>query len=486
MSFFITHEDKQVVPLWIGGKDQPVRSSQVFEVIKASENRTVHHVHSADETDAKAAIEAATTAFASWSKTPLAKRREILNKASELLRLRTMDIDALQQLETSSPPNYSCGMSAGAADTMLEIASQITNACTGDLPHSENDNAVTVMRMPIGPVLFISPWNSPTFLGPRGIATALAAGCTVILKASELCPYTYRVICQIFADAGLPAGALNQIVVRREDAVTITETIIADPRIRKVEFIGSAAVGSSIAQLCGKHLKPILLELGGKCPAIICKDANLAAAAQACAFGACWHHGQICMSTERVIVVKEVAEEFSALLKAAMDSWVPMAGGAASKQLGDKAHALVQEAVEAGAEFLTGDNSFLDEAQTKLRPTVVTKVPKDSRLYYQECFGPSTSLYVVDDDEQALELANDSPYGLTGCIWTANHLRGLNLAKRLEVSLVSVNGGTVVVDIPHTMSVSASKGSGWGSINGAAGIREFLFMKAVVVRPHEQ
>lgn len=304
MPIFQKAGQKDVLPLWINGEDQSVHSGKHIEVIQAVENKVVHHAQSASIEDAKKAISAATSAFPIWSRTPLTKRRQILLKAADLLTLRAQELGEMQALETSAPAHFGQRFSMGGAATVQEIAAQITTAFEGVLPYSENDGThLMVTRQAIGPILLISPWNGPTYLAPRGIATALAAGCTIALKASELCPATYRLICQVFADAGVPAGALNQIVCRREDAAAVTEAIISDPCIRKVEFIGSATVGRIVGQMCGKYLKPVLMELGGKCPVIVCHDADLAKAAKATAFGACFHHGQICMTTERIIIV---------------------------------------------------------------------------------------------------------------------------------------------------------------------------------------
>ncbi|KAH8892967.1 ALDH-like protein [Thozetella sp. PMI_491] len=483
MSVFEKCGQDQVVPLWINGERLPAQSSPRFEVIQAAGKKTVHYGASATVEDAKAAITAATAAFPAWSKTPLTKRREILLKAADLLVQRAEELGTMQALETSAPVQFGTMFAHGGADTMRETAAQITVAFSGLLPHSENDNThMMTVRQPIGPILFISPWNSPTYLATRGIATALAAGCTIVLKGSELCPATYLMICEVFADAGVPAGVLNQIVSRREDAAAVTEAIVSDPRIRKVEFIGSAAVGSIIGQMCGKYLKPILMELGGKCPLIVCHDADLPKAARAAAFGAFLHHGQICMSTERVIVVKSVADEFTGYLKQAVEAWSAQAGSAATKAFADKAHGLVQEALAEGAKLIVRDNSFVNAAETCLRPTIVTDVDLKSKLYTAESFGPSATLLVVDDEDAAIELANSSAYGLTSSIFTQDAMRGIALAKRLENGVVSINDATVLTDIPPTMTAGAAKGSGWGIVNAAEGIREFLQMKAIVVK----
>lgn len=476
---FAEHDGKQVVPLWCAGTDRPLQPDNLFEVIHAASSKAAHHAQSASVADATAAVEAAWAAFDAWSATPIPARQSILFKAADLLNERAEELGAMQALETSSMPWFGSYLCTLASANIREVASQITAAFTGSIPPDANAT-IMVTKQAIGPVLVISPWNSPSFLGPRSIAAALAAGCSVVLKASELCPQTYRMLCQVFADAGLPAGVLNQIVVRREDAAAVTEAVISHPHIRKVEFIGSAAVGSSIGQLCAKHLKPILMELGGKGPVIVCADANLAKAAATSAFCAFLHHGQICMSTERIIVVKEVADEFSRLLKKEVDTnWRQGVGSAVTGAFAARAHELLEEARREGAEFLAGDNDFLGEAKSGLRPTIVTNVSRESRLRDQETFGPSASLYVVEDEDEALRVANDTTYGLAGAIWTQDVARGIELSKKLECGMVHINAGTLA-DFP-TMAMQGAKGSGWGSNNSVYGIQEFLLTKSVTL-----
>ncbi|UNI16357.1 hypothetical protein JDV02_002793 [Purpureocillium takamizusanense] len=484
MSISLEHAGKQVVPLWCNGENCTIRPDNLFEVVHAADGTVAHYAQSATVADAQAAVEAARDAFPAWSTTSIPARRAILLKVADLLTERADELGVMQARETSSAPPFGSYLAKVASANIREVASQITTACTGSLPPDDDNQGTTIMvtKQAIGPVLIISPWNSPTVLGPRSVAAALAAGCTVVLKASELCPQTYRMLCQVFADAGLPRGVLNQVVVRREDAAAVTESIVSLPAVRKVEFIGSAAVGSQVAQTCAQHLKPILLELGGKAPAIVCGDANLAKAAAACAFGAFAHHGQICMSTERIIVVEAVAEEFCKLLKKEVDSekWSRGGGSAATTAFADKAHALLEEALRDGAEYFVGDNTYLNKARTSLRPTIVTKLARGSRLRDLESFGPSATLYVVRDEDEALEVANDSSYGLSGAIWTSDIIKGIALSKRLECGMVHINAGTMA-DFP-TMAIQGVKGSGWGSNNSVYGIEEFLITKSVTLQ----
>lgn len=479
---FINYNDKQVVPLWINGEASSPTAERFFEVINAQENKTVHYAQGANEVDAKAAVDAAAAAFQSWSQTSYSERRALLFKVADLIEQRAEEIARMQVLETSCAPAFANFLPRLTVAVLREIASQISNCLAGTVcPTETNDTYTFVTKEAVGPVLIISPWNSPTILGCRSISSALAAGCTVVLKGSELCPATYRLIVSIFEDAGLPKGCLNLVQAGRSEAVSVTETIIAHPELRKVEFIGSAGVGSVIGQVCMKYLKPIFMELGGKAPAIITRNANLSKAAQLCAFGAFNHHGQICMSTERIIVVQAVADEFSRLLKEAVEKeFSGSAGSAVTKAFCDKAHNAVEEARKNGAKFLVGDNSYTGPQKTGLQPTIVTDLSQDDPLRDTETFGPSATLYVVEDEEEALRLANDTKSGLVGAIWTDDAMQGLDMSKRLQCGSVHINS-TTINDTP-TSAITGTKGSGWGSNSSTFGINEFLVHKTVTLR----
>ncbi|KAK7739093.1 hypothetical protein SLS62_011315 [Diatrype stigma] len=478
---FVEHAGKQVVPLWVNGEARPLQPERYIEVIHAAEGRLAHYAQGADEADALAAVEAAVAAFPAWSQTSHAERRRILLRAADLIESRIEQIAQMQVLETSCMIELGRFLVFRGAETTREIAAATTVALTGAMPPVEGDSLYLSVRHPVGPVLIIPPWNSPAILGPRGMFSALAAGCTVVLKASEMCPAVYRLIVQVFEDAGLPRGAVNMVMARREDAAAVTEAIIAHPAIRKVEFIGSAPIGRQIGITAAKHMKPILMELGGKCPFIVLKDANLKKAVQFAAFGAFLHHGQVCFSTERIIVVKEVAEEFIGLLKEEVSTRYGNGfGSAASKNFADRAHALLEEARQNGAQYIVGDNAFLGAQKTGLRPTIVTGVLRGDRLRDTESFGPSATLYIVADEDEAVALANDSTYGLVAAIWSEDVLRAYKIARhRLEFGAVHVNSCTPN-DQP-AVPLGAVKGSGWGTQNCAHGIAEFLTHKLVTV-----
>ena len=277
--------------------------------------------------------------------------------------------------------------------------------------------------------------NAPLILGFRAVSYALAAGNTCILKGSELSPRCFWCIGSIFTEAGLPDGVLNVIFHRPQDAPEVTSALIEHPFVKKINFTGSTATGSIIATQAGKFLKPVLMELGGKAPAIVLKDANIEKAAADCAQGAFGHSGQICMSTERILVHSSIAEKFREALKIAMEktygnqSPAPILVNAPPVQKNKK---LVEQALSKGAKILTGDINAKEHSDTRMRPIIVDSVTKDMDIYQIESFGPTVSLIVVESEEEAIEIANDTEYGLSSAVFTQDLAAGLRVAKQIE------------------------------------------------------
>ena len=349
--------------------------------------------------------------------------------------------------------------------------------------------------------------NAPYILGFRAISYALAGGNTCVLKGSELSPRCFWVIGSIFKEAGLPDGVLNVIFHHSKDAPEITSAIIEHPFVKKINFTGSTATGSIIAAQAGKALKPVLMELGGKAPAIVLQDADLEKAAHGCAVGAFLHSGQICMSTERILVHSSIADKFREALKTAFEktygseSRAPILISTPPVQKNKK---LVQQALSKGATVLSGDVNAKEHSDTRMRPIVVDGVTKDMDLYQTESFGPTVSLIVVESEEEAVEIANDTEYGLSSAVYTQDLAAGLRVAKQIETgyvfspplsfliespyhkvrnleanidSAVHINNMTVHDEpsLPH----GGAKKSGWGRFNASAGIEEFLRVKIV-------
>jgi acyl-CoA reductase-like NAD-dependent aldehyde dehydrogenase len=404
------------IPLWIS--NTPIHTSTTFPITQASTNTTVHHASSASPTDATNASLSSQTAFRTWRNSTHTTRRDLILRVADYFASHTDSFISTQISETSCTEAWARQNVNGSITYLKEIAAQVSSVA-GSIPPIEKPNTMGfVFKEPIGPILCIAPWNAALILSTRGIASAIAVGCTVIFKASELCPKTHSCITQAFAECGAPPGVLNQLQTTREKASEVTETLIAHEAVRKVDFIGSAAVGRVIGQLAAKHLKPVILELGGKCPAIVLEDADLEEAAKGCALGAVMNHGQICFGTERVIVLESVAEKFQKLLVDQMKQLGDKgaAGGAVSHSIAKHAEDVVREAQEQGATVLLGgvDKDAADTSGCSLEPTIILNPPSSSRIFDEETFGPSVSLYTVSTDAEAIELANRSVYGTYG------------------------------------------------------------------------
>ncbi|KAF6233189.1 hypothetical protein HO173_008478 [Letharia columbiana] len=473
------HSSNHVVPLLINGKE--VTNETTFDVVSPVSGKLIWKGSSVSKRQAIEAVEAAQAAFPAWSKTKPSFRRDILLKASDILKSRGEEVCEYMDIETGSTKAMSTYFNVPASiEQLRDVAGRIVTV-TGNIPVcAEEGKSALMYKEPYGVVFGIAPWNSPFILGFRAISYALAAGNTCVLKGSEMSPRCFWAIGSILKAAGLPDGVLNVIFHRPQDAAEVTSAIIEHPFVKKINFTGSTATGSIVAAQAGKFLKPVLMELGGKAPAIVLEDANLEKAAEGCAVGAFLHSGQICMSTERILVHSSIAEKFREALKAAMEkiygkeSSAPILVNAPPVQKNKK---LVEQALSKGAKILTGDLNAKEHSDTRMRPIVVDGVTKDMDLYQIESFGPTVSLIVVESEEEAIEIANDTEYGLTSAVFTEDLAAGLRVAKQIETGAVHINNMTVhdESNLPH----GGAKKSGWGRFNGSAGIEEFLRIKCV-------
>ncbi|KAK3718689.1 hypothetical protein LTR37_004906 [Vermiconidia calcicola] len=298
-------------------------------------------------------------------------------------------------------------------------------------------------------------------------------GNTVVVKGPEKAPGCYWTLVDIFRAAGLPSGVLNTIIHRPQDGAEITSALISAPAVRKVNFTGSTAVGRVIAGLAGREMKPVLMELGGKAPAIVCEDADLQLAALQCTLGAFLYSGQICMATERILVNAKVADDFRKTLSATIDQ--VFAGNGlvlVDKTPVEKNARLLQDPISKGATTTYGQASEKMDLATAMKPVVIEGVKEGMDLYYQESFGPTVSLFVVESDEAALKIANDTEYGLASAVFTENLQRGLRIARQIETGAVHINSMSVHDEsvLPH----GGAKKSGFGRFNGEEGLKEWI------------
>ncbi|OAF57199.1 hypothetical protein VC83_05918 [Pseudogymnoascus destructans] len=424
------------VPSWINGIEETGPST--FDVISPYTNTTCWTSTSATPSDALRAVDAASAAFPAWSATKPTARRDILLRAADLLEERTEANAEIMRTEMGADVGASQFFVVPLAIKMLrDVAGRITSVC-GSVPTVEEEGqSAIVYKEPMGVILGIVPWNAPYVFGIRSAATALAGGNTTVLKSSDLSPRCYWAIGCAFADAGLPAGCLNIVSCRPADAPAVVNAMIAHPAVRKINFTGSTSVGRRIAKEAGMQLKPCLMELGGKNSAIVCEDANLDIAVQSVIAGAFLNSGQICMSTDRIILHSAIAPAFLAALKSALSSAPPSDAptlvSAASKA---RVQALVTSSLAAGAHLIHGsvDAAELDEKASSIRlaPVVVGGAGDEDPLWLDESFASLAACRVVSSDEEAVEVANSGGYGLSAAVFTEDLRRGFRLAKKLE------------------------------------------------------
>ncbi|SNT40823.1 vanillin dehydrogenase, partial [Noviherbaspirillum humi] len=371
-----------------------------------------------------------------------------------------------------------------AAGMLLEAASMTTQVSGEIIPSDVPGSLAMGVRQPAGVVLGMAPWNAPIILGVRAIAMPLACGNTVVLKGSELCPATHGLIIEAMQQAGLPRGVVNFITNAPQDAGEIVEAMVAHPAVRRVNFTGSTKVGKIIAAVCAKHLKPSVLELGGKAPFIVLDDADIEAAVNGAAFGAFANSGQICMSTERIIVDEKVADDFVARLaeKAkALPLGDPRQGPVVLGSVVDmstvhRCNALIDDALEKGAKLLCGG-----KAETTLMPaTLLDHVTPAMKIYHEESFGPVKGIVRVKGVEEAVACANDNEFGLSAAVFGHDIARAMSVAQQIQSGICHINAPTVHDEAQ--MPFGGVKGSGFGRFGGKAAIAEFTDLRWISVQ----
>jgi benzaldehyde dehydrogenase (NAD) len=341
------------------------------------------------------------------------------------------------------------------------------------------------VRQPAGVVLGMAPWNAPVILGVRAVAVPLACGNTVVLKASELCPRTHQLIIESLQEAGLPPGVVNFVSNSPADASAVVEAMIAHPAVRRVNFTGSTRVGRIIAATCAQYLKPAVLELGGKAPLLVLDDADIEAAVNAAVFGAFMNSGQICMSTERIIVDDKIAPEFVAKL-VAKTKRLPIGdprgkdpvvlGSVIDKATVERCNALIDDALAKGATLLCGGRAD----NTLVPATLLDHVTPAMRIYHEESFGPVKPIVRVLGVEEAIACANDNEFGLSAAVFGRDMARAFEVAKRIESGICHVNGPTVHDEAQ--MPFGGVKASGIGRFGGGAGVHEFTDLRWLTVQ----
>jgi vanillin dehydrogenase len=431
------------------------------------------------------AVEAAERAFPQWSAAPASERGRLLQRASELLLERQATIAALVTEETNGTLGWGMfNVQLGAG--MLAYYANHADAAAEEqeIPSHVPGKRAKAVRQPVGVVVGIAPWNAPVILAVRAVAAPLAYGNTVVLKASELCPRTQAAIVEAFDDAGLPEGALNLVTNDPDDAAAVVEELIAHPAVRRISFTGSTRVGRIVAEIAGRHLKRVLLELGGKAPLIVLADANLEQAVAAASFGSFMHQGQICMSTERIVIDRSVAQEFAHKLGERAGSLKvgdprepdTQIGPLVNEEAFERVTEHFEDAVAKGAGVIAGGEAH----GLYFEPTVLTDVTPEMRVYSEESFGPIASIVPVDGVDEAVRVANDTEYGLSAAVFSGDVEAALSVAARLQTGMCHINDATVNDEPP--MPFGGVKNSGWGRFGGKAALEEFTELRWITIQ----
>ncbi len=463
---------------------QQVSSPTTFAVEDPSTGEALCEVADATPAQGMAALDAAVAQQHSWAATDPRARGEILRKAFEILVARADDISLLMTLEMGKPLSearaeltYGAEFLRWFSEESVRIAGRYSIAPTGG-------TRLLTMKQPVGPVYAITPWNFPLAMGTRKIGPALAAGCTVVIKPAAQTPLTTLALAGILAEAGLPDGVVN--VVTTTASAEVSGPIIADPRLRKLTFTGSTGVGQKLIQQSAQQVLKTSMELGGNAPFVVFGDADIDAAVEGAMLAKMRNIGEACTAANRFIVHESVAEEFSSKFSARMGELSIGRGTEDGIKVGplidqaaiDKVGELVSDAVGRGAEVLTGGER-LDRAGYFYRPTVLTGVPTEARIFREEIFGPVAPVSTFVDDEQGVAMANDTEYGLVAYAFTQDLSRALRVAEGLETGMVAINQG--IVSNPAA-PFGGVKASGLGREGGVEGIEEYLETKYVGIK----
>ena len=475
--------------LLIGGERRAAASGRTFERLDPLSGAVASTAPAAGIADANAAAAAAQAALPAWAALSPSGRRALLLKAADVFEARQDDLVAAMAAETGATGDWAAFNTRLAANMLREAASMCTQVQGDVIPSERADCLSLAVRVPAGVVLGIAPWNAPIILGVRAIALPLACGNTTILKASELCPMTHALIGEVMLEAGLPPGVVNVVTNAPENGAEIVEGLIKHPAVRRISFTGSTKIGRVIAQLAAAELKPAVLELGGKSPLVVLDDADLDAAVNAAVFGAFFNQGQICMSTERIIVEAGIGDAFVEAFTArvrALRAGDPrqgnvQLGAVISGQTVERLRGLVADAVGKGATLLAGG-----EGQgAVMQATALDKVTPEMRVYYEESFGPLVSIIRAKDEAEAISVANDTEYGLTAAVFSRDGARALRAARQIKSGMCHINGPTVHDEAP--MPFGGVKASGYGRLGGRAGISEFTDLRWISIEtgtPH--
>ncbi|WKS60058.1 NAD-dependent succinate-semialdehyde dehydrogenase [Corynebacterium accolens] len=470
--------------LLIGGEWRDSTSGETFDVENPATGETLATLSSANSDDAIAALDAACAVQDDWARTTPRERAEILRRAFDLVQERADEFAALMTLEMGKPFAEAKGEVTYGGEFLRWFSEEAVRDYGRAATVPEGTLRMITRRKPVGPCLLIAPWNFPLAMATRKVAPAVAAGCTMVLKPAKLTPLTAQYFAQTMIDAGLPKGVLN--VVAGKSASAISEPLLADDRLRKLSFTGSTPVGRTLLKGAADNVLRTSMELGGNAPFIVFEDADIDQAVQGAMGAKMRNIGEACTAANRFLVHESVAEEFSEKLVAefeklnlgnGMDEGITCGPLVESKAL-ESIAALVDDAAEKGATIATGGKRG-DGAGYFYEPTVITNVSRETRVAQEEIFGPVAPIITFSTEEEALEIANDTEYGLASYVFTENSDRLWRIADGLEFGLMGFNAGVIS---NAAAPFGGVKQSGMGREGGAEGIEEYTSVQYLGIR----
>lgn len=470
--------------LLIGGEWRDSTPGETFDVENPATGEKLATLASANSEDATAALDAACAVQDEWARTTPRERAEILRRAFELVQERADDFAALMTLEMGKPFAESKGEVTYGAEFLRWFSEEAVRDYGRTATVPEGTLRMITRRKPVGPCLLITPWNFPLAMATRKVAPAVAAGCTMVLKPAKLTPLTAQYFAQTMLDAGLPKGVLN--VVSGKSASAISEPLLADARLRKLSFTGSTPVGRTLLKGAADNVLRTSMELGGNAPFIVFEDADIDQAVKGAMGAKMRNIGEACTAANRFLVHESVAEEFSEKLVAefkklklgnGMDEGVTCGPLIEPKAL-DSVSGLVDDAAEKGATILTGGKRAGGDGYF-YEPTVISNVSRETRVSQEEIFGPVAPIITFSTEEEALEIANDTEYGLASYVFTEDSDRLWRVADGLEFGLMGFNAGVIS---NAAAPFGGVKQSGLGREGGAEGIAEYTTVQYLGIR----
>ncbi|MBO1756087.1 NAD-dependent succinate-semialdehyde dehydrogenase [Allobranchiibius sp. CTAmp26] len=467
--------------LFIGGMWRDAEGGKTLTVDNPATGKTLATVADASPADGDAALAAAAAAQADWARTPPRDRGEILRSAFELITERADHFAELMTLEMGKPLAESRGEVTYGAEFFRWFSEEAVRISGRWSTAPNGATRLVTMKAPVGPTLMITPWNFPLAMGTRKIGPAIAAGCTMVVKPAAETPLTMLALAQLLEEVGLPAGVLN--VVTTTDSGGVMEPLIRDPRTRKLTFTGSTAVGRKLVEQSADQLLRLSMELGGNAPFIVFQDADVDAAVDGAMLAKMRNIGEACTAANRFLVHEDVAQEFGEKLAQRMGAMVVGDGMDDGVTVGplinakavDKVAALVRDAAQRGSKVVCGGEPG-DGEGFFYPPTVLTGVPADADLVREEIFGPVAAIQTFTDEQDAIDRANSTEYGLASYFYTRDLSRAIRVSEGLEYGMVGVNQG--IISNPAA-PFGGVKASGYGREGGFEGIEEYLETKYV-------